>query len=93
MTDDLTTPAESRDALRRAQVAEAYEGVPLDRHGDLLREILVEVTLLADKYRNVRRHDVPHVKEISGLLDVLWQEIEMVEAAPRGLLDQPADSA
>lgn len=88
MADDLTTKACCQERLLRAQVADAYEAVSLQGHEDLLREILVEVSLLSERYRTVRRHDVPHVKEIAGLLDVLWQEIEMVQAAPRGLLDQ-----
>jgi hypothetical protein len=25
----------------------------------------------------VARHDVPHVRELAGLIDLLWQEIEM----------------
>lgn len=66
------------DALLRAQALEAYEAVPsLDAHGELTRLILAEVSLLTEKYRHVRRHDVPHIQELSGLLDVLWQEIEM----------------
>lgn len=73
----------------RAQVLEAYEAVgSLDRHGELVRLLLVEVSLLAEKYRKVRRHDVPHIAQISGLLDVLWQEIEMDRCSPRGLLDE-----
>ena len=66
------------DGLLRAQALEAYEAIPsLDAHGELTRLILTEVSLLTEKYRYVRRHDVPHIKELSGLLDVLWQEIEM----------------
>lgn len=69
------------DTMLRTRALDAYESIPsLDRHGELTRLILTEVTLLAEKYRNVRRHDVPHVKEIAGLLDVLWQEVE-AEAA------------
>jgi hypothetical protein len=71
----------------RADVVEAYEAVPsLDKHGELIRLILAEATLLTEKYRNVRRHDVPHVNELAGLLDVLWQEIEMEQVAQSGLL-------
>jgi hypothetical protein len=33
--------------------------------------------LLTEKYRYVRRHDVPHVRELAGLIDLLWQEIEI----------------
>ena len=33
--------------------------------------------MLSEKYRYVRRHDVPHVRELTGLIDLLWQEIEM----------------
>ena len=66
------------DGLLRAQAFEAYEAIPsLDAHGELTRLILTEVSLLTEKYRNVRRHDIPHIREISGLLDVLWQEVEM----------------
>jgi hypothetical protein len=66
------------EGLMRAQALEAYEAVPsLDKHGELTRLILAEASLLADKYRYVQRHDVPHVRELAGLLDVLWQEIEM----------------
>lgn len=65
------------DTMLRTRALEAYEAIPsLDRHGELTRLILTEVTLLAEKYRNVRRHDVPHIREIAGLLDVLWQEVE-----------------
>jgi hypothetical protein len=66
------------DGLLRAEAFEAYESIPsLDAHGELARLILAEVSLLTGKYRNVRRHDIPHIKELSGLLDVLWQEVEM----------------
>ena len=66
------------DAMLRAQALEAYDAVPsLDTHGELTRLILAEVSLLIEKYRHVRRHDVPHIQELAGLLDVLWQEIEM----------------
>ena len=66
------------EGMMRAQALEAYEAVPsLDKHGELTRLILAEASLLADKYRYVQRHDVPHVRELAGLLDVLWQEIEM----------------
>jgi hypothetical protein len=77
-----------QDHLARADALEAYEAVSsLDKHGELIRLILAEATLLTEKYRNVRRHDIPHVNELAGLLDVLWQEIEMARARPRGLLD------
>jgi hypothetical protein len=76
-----------QDHVVRADVVEAYEAVPsLDKHGELIRLILAEATLLTEKYRNVRRHDVPHVNELAGLLDVLWQEIEMEQVAHSGLL-------
>ena len=69
------------EGLRRAQALEAYEAIPsLDRHGELTRLILAEVSLLADTYRHVRRHDVPHVRELAGLLDVFWQEIDCANA-------------
>ena len=66
------------DGLLRAEAFEAYEAIPsLDAHGELARLILAEVSLLTEKYRHVRRHDVPHIRELAGLLDVLWQEVEM----------------
>ena len=66
------------DSLYRAKELEAYEAIPsLDRYGDTVRLILAEGSLLSEKYKYVRRHDVPHVKELSGLIDLLWQEIEM----------------
>ena len=69
------------EGLLRARALEAYEAIPsLDAHGDLTRLILAEVALLTKKYRCVRRHDVPHIAELTGLLDVLWQEVEMAEA-------------
>jgi hypothetical protein len=73
-----------REALERAAIYEAYEGVPsLDAHGDLTRAILAEVALLTRKYRCVRRHDVPHIAELSGLLDLFWQEVDEIEAQAR----------
>ena len=73
----------SPDSALRVQAMEAYEAIPsLDAHGELTRLILTEVSLLAEKYRNVR-HDVPHIQEIAGLLDVLWQEVEMTFANPK----------
>ena len=68
------------DSLFRAKEIEAYEAVPLERHGETVRLILAEVSLLTEKYRYVRRHDVPHIKELAGLIDLLWQEIEMDSA-------------
>jgi hypothetical protein len=77
------------DNLRRAAVLEAYEAIPsLDRHGELTRLILTEASMLADRYRYVQRHDVPHVRELVGLLDVLWQEIEMELSGPAASLDE-----
>jgi hypothetical protein len=74
------------DNVLRAKEIEAYEAIgPLDGHAELIRLILAEASLLADKYRYVRRHDVPHVRELSGLIDLLWQEIEMVSARPAEL--------
>lgn len=68
------------DGLARAEAIEAYDAIPsLDAHGELARLILAEVALLTRKYRYVRRHDVPHIAELSGLLDVLWQEVEMAK--------------
>jgi hypothetical protein len=66
------------DGFFRAKELEAYEGMgSLDEHGDIVRLILAEASLLAEKYRYVARHDVPHVRELAGLIDLLWQEIEM----------------
>ena len=65
------------DNVLRAKELEAYEAISLDEHVELVRLILAEASLLADKYRYVRRHDVPHVREIAGLIDLLWQEVEM----------------
>jgi len=70
------------DGFFRAKELEAYEGMgSLDEHGEIVRLILAEASLLAEKYRYVARHDVPHVRELAGLIDLLWQEIEM-EAVP-----------
>lgn len=75
------------DGLLRARALAAYEAIPsLDYHGELTRLILAEVSLLTEKYRHVRRHEVPHIQELAGLLDVLWQEVEMEFAAPVGLI-------
>ena len=77
------------EALLRAQAIVAYEAIPsLDTHGELTRLILAEVSLLTEKYRLVRRHDVPHISELAGLLDVFWQEVEMDFAAARDPLIQ-----
>jgi hypothetical protein len=66
------------DTELRAQAFEAYDAIPsLEEHGELIRLILAEVSLLTEKYRCVRRHDIPHIRELIGLIDVLWQEIEM----------------
>jgi hypothetical protein len=66
------------DGVLRAKALEAYESISsLDKHGEMVRLVLSEVSLLTEKYRNVRRHDVPHIAELAGLLDVLWQEVEM----------------
>lgn len=74
------------DAELRAQALEAYDAIPsLDEHGELARLILAEVSLLTEKYRLVRRHDIPHIRELAGLLDVFWQEVEMrmADKAPK----------
>ena len=66
------------DGFFRAKELEAYDGLgSLDEHGEIVRLILAEASLLAEKYRYVVRHDVPHVRELTGLIDLLWQEIEM----------------
>ncbi|MFL6729672.1 MAG: hypothetical protein ACJ8D6_07010 [Sphingomicrobium sp.] len=70
------------DGLFRAKEIEAYEAMgSLDAHGETIRLILAEASLLAEKYRYVARHDVPHVRELAGLIDLLWQEVEM-ESVP-----------
>lgn len=71
------------DGFFRAKELEAYEGLgSLDQHGEIVRLILAEATLLAEKYRYVARHDVPCVRELAGLIDLLWQEIEMDAVRP-----------
>lgn len=66
------------DGFFRAKELDAYEAMgSLDAHGEIVRLILAEASLLAEKYRYVQRHDVPHVRELAGLIDLLWQEIEM----------------
>jgi hypothetical protein len=72
------------DGLLRARELEAYEGIAsLDEYADAIRLILVEASMLSERYRYVQRHDVPHVRELTGLIDLLWQEIEMVSLTPR----------
>lgn len=66
------------DGFFRAKELEAYEAMgSLDEHAEIVRLILAEASLLAEKYRYVRRHEVPHVRELAGLIDLLWQEVEM----------------
>ena len=78
------------DGFFRAKELEAYEAMgSLDEHAEPVRLILAEASLLAEKYRYVARHDVPHVRELAGLIDLLWQEIEMeavvvAESSPMG---------
>ena len=70
------------DGLFRAREIEAYEAMgSLDGHGETIRLILAEASLLTEKYRYVARHDVPHVRELAGLIDLLWQEVEMESVA------------
>jgi hypothetical protein len=79
------------DGFFRARELEAYEAMgSLDEHGETVRLILAEASLLAEKYRYVRRHDVPHVRELAGLIDLLWQEVEMetVAVPDRNPLDE-----
>jgi len=65
------------DGVMRAKELEALEGIgSLDEHGEIVRLILAEAALLIEKYRYVQRHQVPHIRELSGLIDLLWQEIE-----------------
>ncbi len=69
------------DGFFRAKELEAYERLgSLDDHAEIVRLILAEASLLAEKYRYVARHDVPHVRELASLIDLLWQEIEMETA-------------
>ena len=71
------------DPYLRAKELSAYEAIPsLDRHGETIRMILAEVSMLSEKYRYVQRHDVPHVRELTKMIDLLWQEIEMESLAP-----------
>ena len=66
------------DNVLRMKELEAYEAIPsLDRHGDMIRLILAEASMLSEKYRYVQRHDVPHVRELTKMIDLLWQEVEM----------------
>ena len=65
------------ESVVRAKELEAYEAVGLEENGEIIRLILAEASMLSEKYRYVRRHDVPHVRELTGLIDLLWQEIEM----------------
>ena len=79
------------DGFFRAKELEAYEGLgSLDEHAEIVRLILAEASLLAEKYRYVARHDVPHVRELAGLIDLLWQEIEIdaVRAPETNPLDE-----
>ena len=74
------------DNVLRAKEIEAYEAMgSLDSHAELVRLILAEASLLVEKYRYVRRHEVPHIRELAGLIDLLWQEVEMDSAKPREL--------
>lgn len=86
------------DNVMRAKALECYEAIPsLEVHGELTRLILAEVSLLTEKYRYVKRHDIPHIAELSGLLDVLWQEIEMIGAIDATITEereaQPGEAA
>ena len=79
------------DGFFRAKELEAYEAIgSLDEHGEIVRLILAEASLLTEKYRYVRRHDVPHVRELAGLIDLFWQEIEMdsIAVPERNPLDE-----
>jgi hypothetical protein len=75
------------DSILRQKELDAYEAIPsLDHHGEIIRLILAEVSMLSEKYRYVQRHDVPHVRELTKMIDLLWQEIEM-DSFPQTLLD------
>jgi hypothetical protein len=72
------------DGLLRAKEIEAYEGLgSLDHHAELVRLILAEASMLVEKYRYVQRHEVPHIRELAGLIDLLWQEVEMDSVKPQ----------
>jgi len=73
------------DSVLRSKEIEAYEGLgSLDRHAELVRLILAEASMLVEKYRYVQRHEVPHIRELAGLIDLLWQEVEMDSVKPQG---------
>lgn len=81
IADAPVIDADTREHIARADAIAAFEEIPsLDDHGELARLILAEVSLLTRKYRCIRRHDVPHIVELTGLLDVFWQEVKEVEA-------------
>jgi hypothetical protein len=72
------------DNVLRSKEIEAYEALgSLDCHGELVRLILAEASMLVEKYRYVQRHQVPHIRELAGLIDLLWQEVEMDSAKPQ----------
>jgi hypothetical protein len=48
-----------------------------------VRLILAEASMLVEKYRYVQRHEVPHIRELAGLIDLLWQEVEMDSVKPQ----------
>jgi hypothetical protein len=74
------------DGLLRAKELEAYDRLgSLDEHGELVRLILAEASMLTEKYRYVQRHQVPHIRELSGLINLLWQEVEEQSVRPREL--------
>src|SRR4051812_19846060 len=63
-------PMIASDGLLRARELEAYESIAsLDQYADTIRLILVEASMLSERYRYVQRHDVPHVRELTGLID------------------------
>jgi hypothetical protein len=69
------------EGIARADAIAAFERVPsLEAHGEIVRLILAEVSLLTRKYRYATRHDVPHIGELDGLLDLLWQEVDEIAA-------------
>jgi len=73
--------AEARESIARADAVASFEAIPsLDAHGEIARLILAEVSMLTRKYRCARRHDVPHIAELTGLLDLFWQEVGEFEA-------------
>lgn len=50
----------------------------LDQPEQLVMPILLEAGLLVDAYRHVRRHDIPHLAELTRHVDALMRELEII---------------